>query len=1654
MLIAAFLSTCIALVRPSVPADQFAPDSPLEFGRSQLADVLRGSGLGANAEGIDLRVMPGGAPESFIIRRDGERPVIEGADQAGAMYGALELAERIHLHGAAALKGDAIQGSPFLRDRGLNVFLTLPWDYQKNTTDADPAALTDPNRWWFANDDYWTTLLDLMARARLNWLDMHGMWDINVTDAPNLYAYFVECPTYPRVGVDPRIKAANLARLNKIIDMAHARGIRVSLMAYEAKLHILHNPNPPYPRDEKTAYDYTREAVEQMIRLAPALDAIGFRIGESGHGGEFFNCYIEAVKNSGREIPLVTRSWVTRRSKVLPLAARSSDFTVEIKYNGEQWGPPYPIAGGRVAGWYSYSFEDYLSDPGSGPFSRLWHGNPIGPEVGSGTWPAEPYKIVWQVRLNGTHRIFPFNDPGWVRRSIQSMKLGTASGFTIEPINAYFPASPRYYLANEADRWCDWIHQRDEMFISSWGRYGYDPATPPEVFSSWISDRFGSQARVIEDAWNAASRVIPTAFSAYSLGPDHRNHAPELEWGGDTAAFMDREPFDSHVFMSAKEMLALRATGGIDGRLTPLDAAAMLEDLRDRCKPVATLSMNDFPARWRGQAREIATSTAMLAHLADYYAARLRAAEALARSEASEQEREQALRQTGIYTNQALVAWRGLSDSPEANYYKPFTDRLRLGTNDFHWKNEFPKMVAEAARYPAPEGRTAMPVDGPARTSLPAPALTWTVGEQSITCRIPAAGITRAWLLHKPLPSSTFFHKLPMVQATQGTDAVWIASFARLDAGHAIAAEIEQNGLIRRIPSWDPGPPYLAIPSRPGPTPTYYSSEESLRYLRPEILTPDRYSMMLVCTRAWTSHTQFSLREQRKLMDAVERGLPLLVLQQDYASGRYPLKWLGPEAPKVLPEGDPVFDPAGTLSLPRIEAGGILAQRFAPAPGWEILGNGGIAHATRGKGEIWMVQARLMQRMNIPAAAHALRTLLSMKGTDKPVVIVDAGTEGAHWATSVFADFLNAHDIPFLTLGEVIANQQGADCLTPVPGPLIADDILEGRGLGMMKSYLDQKVRLAARRDVPPTKDAFADRQRKQKTELMRALGLDPLPERTELNPRISGIAKRDGYRIEKLVFDSRPGFPVTALVYVPDGPAGTRFPVIVNPHGHWAHKKAETVVQMRAISQALRGYLAIVVDSPGHSFEGDTRIERRWAGSHDDLSLSLSAGTTTGIYVWDLIRAVDYLETRPDADTTRIGITGTSGGGLATQYAFAADDRFKVAVPVCYATSLEVNPHNGCLCNHVPGTLRIGDRADVLAIRAPAPVMVIGATDDREFPADGTRLTGKKLEALYGAIGAADRTACVLVESGHDYNQPMREAAMGFFDRHLRGVGNGDPITEPQFTPDPDNSPDLFCLSETPAGARTMREIAAERLKVATVRTFEEVLELNGGLPGPSELKATLLPQPLADARRRGITLESEPGMTIPGLLLLPEGQPRAVVVLTSEDGKLAAAHQFDADALLASGIACLCIDVRGVGELAGMDVRLMSYLGTSPALAMGWDAARAAQAIRELSGQLALPLDIRIGIAGRGAVGSQVAMFAALINPAGVSFIAGLDGMKSYSDCFTSSAPMLAIHFRADRSAPLEHLRGLVKQPAVWGFAGEPSERPARVIADLANR
>ena len=1594
------LTTAFAIVLLTTQAT-----SPLEFGKQEvaraIADYQREHPTSAK-RAINIVIRPSSQKEFYSITTDRGSVKIVGSDANGAMYGAFEFAERLKKTGIQAWSTKA-SGQPFLADRGLNLFLTLPWDYKKNNTDYENAALVDPNRWWFQNEDYWNTLLDLMAKSRLNWLDIHGAWDISVTNAPNLYAYFVTSPSFPKVGVPEEIKQANLRQLNHIVAMAHARGIRVSLMAYEANLKIPQNPNPGYQATETNIYKYTREVVEQTIRKVPGLDGIGFRIGESGRSESFFHCYSEAVKNSGRDIPLLTRSWITKKQKVLPLARASKDFTVEIKYNGEQWGAPYPIMGGRMANWYSYSFEDYFSDSGPENAAKMWPGQPT---ADGKHWPSEPYKIVWQVRANGTHRIFPFYNPEWTRRSIKSMPLGTTTGYTIEGEDAYFPKSPDYYLADSKDKYCNWIHQRDEMYWMCWGRLGYDPNVPDSVFDARAEELLGGDRVLVHD-WKLASKSLSAKLMGFALGPDHRDHAPELEWGGSTEEYLHGQPFDTHVFLPVDEACANTASNVFDGRMSNAIATNYMHRESDFGFKIRGESGNPFSLS--GMKKEVAFAVRMEDALSQYQSIRLISA----LGDLSDRIGPTSATRPGFFVRPYLEA------VAKNTFYRPFTDRLRMHTNTFSWSNELDKLDQEFSRLNQPASGTSLrprdinPLNYQTNSNNRPPSkLTWSSLGSMIELRFECRTATRAYALLKPLPSSTFFHRVPMVRKS-GTFRLVLP---RKNYGLAFAVEASERNREFRAPDVHEQTPYLVIPATPGPTPQIYNAAEATTFLKPEVITPQKYGAMLIGSRAWQFWSTFDRTAKRKLLEPVKLGLRLVILQEDF--DRYKLDWM-PRALRTGPVSTSIFDPAGVLGLEKVEAHGIMLQKFLPSPGWQIYGNAGLASMKYGKGEIWVTTARLMQNMHRPDAGKAFVRLLSLGGKEKPTVLIDSCSETAATTSSCHPDLMNSHDIPFLTLGEVIAKEQGMDSFTAVSGPFADDDVLGGRGPAMANAFLKGQVTSAAKLPIPSSMAAFEAERKRRKNELMRSLGLDPMPTKTPLNARVTGTIQRNGYKIEKLVFESRPKFYVTAYVYKSDTASTGRLPIIVNVNGHWAHKKGEDRLQLRSAFQAMQGYLAICIDTPGYSFEGNSLIERRPEGTHNDFALVQGGSNTTGYYVWDCMRALDYLATRSDTDMDRIGITGASGGGLATLFTFAADDRYRAAVPVVYMSSMELAPDNGCLCNHVPGTLQIGDKSDVIAIQAPKPVYIMGAQNDGEFPPDAMLLTHKKMQQSWSLFGKERDTFATIYAGGHDYNKPMREAMIGFFNRYLCGKGDGSPVPEPPIEVFNPEDRQFLVLDPPIAGERTMRDLSKEYLTNAPqVVSVADVFALNGGLPAKSDLRY----KEVRTGSRIAVTFESEPGLTTPGVLFLPAGKPKGVRIYASDLGKQSEITFRTAD----DGYANLFIDVLCTGELAGIELRYPVYMGRSVAFTGGWQIARAAEPMRKYSNV--------IEVIGNGPVCSQAAMFAGLMEP-NFAKVTGFGCLRRWEDVFNPGITPMAVQPRAHLCGTLDALRAKVKN-GIWSF------------------
>jgi len=352
-----------------------------------------------------------------------------------------------------------------------------------------------------------------------------------------------------------------------------------------------------------------------------------------------------------------------------------------------------------------------------------------------------------------------------------------------------------------------------------------------------------------------------------------------------------------------------------------------------------------------------------------------------------------------------------------------------------------------------------------------------------------------------------------------------------------------------------------------------------------------------------------------------------------------------------------------------------------------------------------------------------------------------------------------------------------------------------------------------------------------------------------------------------------------------------------------------------------------------------------------------------------------------------------------------------------------------------VPGSLQIGDRSDVLAVRAPSPVLIIGAEEDSEFPAAGMRLTGEKIRRIWGLYGRSSDAWTRMFPGGHDYSRPMRETALGFFDKYLKGAGTGAPVPEPALTTERPDAPEMYVLADPPAKTLTMRGIAegmfsgAEAVGAApNSGSFEDYARLNGGLPAVVPPEVSEIGS--AEGRRR-VTFVPEPGLVLPAVIWPAKGQVRAVAILISDRGKGQAREEFPIVELQRAGMICIALDPRGLGEAKGLDLRLQTYLGQAPAFGMGWDIARATAAL--------VPAGVKVAVVGRGPVSGQAALAAALIEPR-LGFVAGLGTLREFADAFRDDAPLIAIQPRANYAPPLPRLRSLVKAEAVWSFLGEP--------------
>ena len=472
------------------------------------------------------------------------------------------------------------------------------------------------------------------------------------------------------------------------------------------------------------------------------------------------------------------------------------------------------------------------------------------------------------------------------------------------------------------------------------------------------------------------------------------------------------------------------------------------------------------------------------------------------------------------------------------------------------------------------------------------------------------------------------------------------------------------------------------------------------------------------------------------------------------------------------------------------------------------------------------------------------------------------------------------------------------------------------------------------------TPEQIAKYQKQLRKKFIEAIG--GLPERTPLNPQVTGIISRDGYRVEKVIFESRPKHHVSALLFLPDaGKYKPPYPGVLVPCGHSANGKAHDAYQTMGALLALNGMAGLVFD-PIDQGERSQMLSQlpRLAGTRAHTMLgvgSILLGRNTARFeIWDGMRAIDYLQSRPEVDPKHIGCTGNSGGGTQTSYLMSLDERINAAAVSCYITGFErlldtIGPQDAE--QNIYGQLAFGmDHADYLMMQAPMPILICAATKDF-FDITGVWNSFRYAKRLYTRMEFAERIDLLENDAGHNYNRLQRQGIVRWMSRWL--LDKDLPITEPEITLLSDE--EVRCAPGGQVmnldGARSTydmnrdfeKDLAGRRKKQWANKNRAELLNEVRNIAGIRKLAE--LPEPKVTSSRtierdgyqiRKMILMPEDGIYLPALMFVPAtdaGQP-AVLYIHEQGKAVDTAPGGPIEAMVKAGKCVLAVDVRGTGE------------------------------------------------------------------------------------------------------------------------------------------
>jgi cephalosporin-C deacetylase-like acetyl esterase len=555
----------------------------------------------------------------------------------------------------------------------------------------------------------------------------------------------------------------------------------------------------------------------------------------------------------------------------------------------------------------------------------------------------------------------------------------------------------------------------------------------------------------------------------------------------------------------------------------------------------------------------------------------------------------------------------------------------------------------------------------------------------------------------------------------------------------------------------------------------------------------------------------------------------------------------------------------------------------------------------------------------------------------------------------------------------------------------------------MIQDFLVQEaVRLDVRFDARFVEGANSRAQWEAKRserhrEYMEMLGLWPLPERTPLEARVTGVLEREGFRVENLHFQSRPHLYVTGNLYLPkDAKPGAKLPAVLYVCGHSGRGREgnKTAFQHHGMWFATHGYVCLVIDTLqlgeiAGIHHGTYRYDRWWWQAR--------GYTPAGVECWNGMRALDYLQSRSEVDPDRLAVTGISGGGAATFWIAAADERVKVAVPVSGMSDLEdyvggkvVNGH--CDCMFLLNTFQ-WPWTQIAALVAPRPLLFANSGHDTIFPMTGNERIRARLERLYGYYtNRTDRLFDIAVTpGGHDDNPELRLMAYRWINRFLKN--DNSPVTEPDLPKIegkllrafPDELPadelntkidEVFVPAATNARPQTLE--AFQSWRETTLRELRRIVFAGATADRPANAGLKFNPREPASG-----TLTSAPGIRVPWAYFpATNGGAVATIWFVVLSGDESVASRPDWLKRAVGDKPALLVGPRNTGSLRWDDPPPFYIQRALPLVGRTVDRCRLDDVLAAVNQVLAVPGDSQVRIIGRGAAGI-IAAYTALLEP-----------------------------------------------------------------------